>query len=58
MASAESLLEDMRNNPKGVRFEDALKLAKSFFGEARISGSHHIFKTLRLQDTVDWRPPG
>lgn len=45
MASVERLLAGMRNNPKGVRFEDALKVAKSYFGEPRISGSHHIFKT-------------
>ncbi len=45
MASADSLLEEMRNNSKGVRFEDALKVAKKYFGEPRISGSHHIFKT-------------
>ncbi len=32
-------------NPKNVSFKDLLKIAESFFGECRIAGSHHIFKT-------------
>lgn len=32
-------------NPKNVRFEDLLNLCKKYFGEPRITGSHHIFKT-------------
>ncbi len=35
----------MRNNPGGVRFDDALKVATRFFGAPRVKGSHHIFKT-------------
>lgn len=31
-------------NPKNVRFADAVKVATAFFGEPRISSSHHIFK--------------
>lgn len=45
MASAESILDDMRNNPAGIRFEDAVKVAKRFFGEPRVKGSHQVFKT-------------
>jgi len=40
------LLEaEMRNNPADVRFADAVKLAEAYFGAARVSGSHHVFKT-------------
>jgi hypothetical protein len=35
----------MRNNPADVRFSDALKVARNYFGEPRINGSHHIFTT-------------
>jgi hypothetical protein len=37
-------LADMRSNPKSVSFSDALAVAAHFFGESRISGSHHIFQ--------------
>jgi hypothetical protein len=33
------------DNPKNVRFGDLLNLCRRLFGEARIRGSHHIFKT-------------
>ena len=32
----------MRENPKGVRFADARKVATHFFGEPRASGSSHF----------------
>lgn len=32
-------------NPKNVKFSDLLNLCKEHFGEPRICGSHHIFKT-------------
>ena len=32
-------------NPKNVKFKDLLVLCKRYFGEPRIKGSHHIFKT-------------
>lgn len=32
-------------NPKNVKFIDLLNLCKQYFGEPRIKGSHHIFKT-------------
>jgi predicted RNA binding protein YcfA (HicA-like mRNA interferase family) len=35
----------LRDNPKNVRFEDLLNLCRQIFGEPRIRGSHHIFKT-------------
>jgi hypothetical protein len=33
------------NNPNNVTFNKLLALCRSYFGEPRISGSHHIFKT-------------
>jgi hypothetical protein len=40
------LLADMRENPAGVRFPDALAVAAHFFGKPTRSGtSHHVFKT-------------
>lgn len=45
MSQAAKLLEHLRNNPDGVRFADALKVARHHFGEPRINGSHHIFAT-------------
>ena len=30
---------------KQVRFSDLLKICEQFFGNYRVSGSHHIFKT-------------
>ena len=39
------ILRDMRSNPAGVSFADAMRVARHFFGEARNSGSHHVFKT-------------
>ena len=32
-------------NPNNVAFEDLLALCRHHFGEPRIRGSHHIFKT-------------
>ena len=33
------------NNPNNVSFNKLLALCRTYFGEPRISGSHHIFKT-------------
>jgi len=33
------------NNPRNTTFNDLLKLCRSYFGEPRIVGSHHIFRT-------------
>lgn len=37
--------KSLLDNPKNVRFEDLLNLCRQLFGEPRIRGSHHIFKT-------------
>jgi hypothetical protein len=34
------------DNPKNVRFKELLQICIKHFGEPRISGSHHIFKTV------------
>jgi hypothetical protein len=36
---------DIFANPKNVRFVDLLQLCTRHFGEARVRGSHYIFKT-------------
>jgi hypothetical protein len=41
----ENLVAAMRDNPRSVRFSDALKVCAHYFGAARISASHHVFKT-------------
>jgi hypothetical protein len=45
LGKRDRLLAEMVNNPADVRFVEAIKLAESYFGPPRISGSHHIFKT-------------
>jgi hypothetical protein len=43
--ATDELMEEMRENPKNVRFSDACKLADEFFGEPRQQGtSHRIWK--------------
>lgn len=37
--------EELLANPKNVSFKDLLLLCRKYFGEPRIRGSHHIFKT-------------
>ncbi|MBI2337353.1 MAG: toxin HicA [Deltaproteobacteria bacterium] len=37
------VLENLAN-PKNVKFKDLLNICIRYFGEPRISGSHHIFK--------------
>jgi len=46
MADIQSILKQMRENPKGVRFNDLCKVCNSYFGKARQSGSsHRVYKT-------------
>ncbi len=33
------------SNPRNVKFDELLKICNQYFGEPRIKGSHHIFKT-------------
>ena len=39
------LIQRMRRQPNHVRFKDADRVARFFFGPPRIHGSHHVFRT-------------
>ena len=39
------MVKKMLENPKNVKFKDLLNLCIKYFGNPRITGSHHIFKT-------------
>lgn len=46
MASVPKILAAMRRNPVGIRFGDAVKVAKHYFGTPRSDGTnHHVFRT-------------
>lgn len=36
---------DILKNPRNVKFKDLLNICEKHFGQPRIKGSHHIFKT-------------
>jgi hypothetical protein len=36
--------DDILANPKNVKFVDLLQICTKYFGNPRVSGSHHIFK--------------
>ena len=38
------------SNPRNVKFDDLLKICMKHFGNPRIKGSHHIFKTPWIGD--------
>ena len=40
-ATVDEMLAEMRNNPKGVRFADACKVATHYFGQPRQNGTSH-----------------
>lgn len=35
----------LQTQRQAIRFSDLLKICREYFGEPRIKGSHHIFKT-------------
>lgn len=39
------IIEELEKSENRVRFTKLLKICEDFFGNYRISGSHHIFKT-------------
>lgn len=46
MADIQRILEQMRRNPKGIRFRDLCQVCDFYFGEARQTrGSHRVYKT-------------
>ena len=46
MASINNILDKMRRNPKGIRFNEVCRVCEHFFGKPRKSGtSHRVYKT-------------
>lgn len=46
MSTLTDILEEMRNNPVGIRFEDLCRICDHYFGQARHTrGSHRVYKT-------------
>ncbi len=45
MSEIDSIIKQMRSNPRNVRFADLSKVCDYYFGEPRSSGSHRIYKT-------------
>jgi len=46
MAAIEEIINQMKRNPKGIRFNDLEKVCVHFFGEPRQKGtSHKVYKT-------------
>ena len=46
MASIEDILAKMRRNPKGIRFNELVKVCDHFFEKPRKPGtSHRVYKT-------------
>ena len=45
MGSIDDIIQQMQRNPKDVRFADLCKVCDAFFGEPRMKGGHHIYKT-------------
>jgi len=41
----ETGIKDLEDSNKQFRFSQLLKICEQFFGNYRVSGSHHIFKT-------------
>lgn len=45
MARVEKIVEQMRNNPRGVRFVEFAQVCRHYFGEPRrTGGSHWVFR--------------
>lgn len=45
MGLIEELVNQIKGNPQNVRFVVLCKICDYYFGEARIKGGHHIYKT-------------
>lgn len=46
MPSVEAIVEEMRRNPRNIRFAELCKVCEAYFGKPRISGSHHYFRNI------------
>ncbi|MFC1452675.1 toxin HicA [Verrucomicrobiota bacterium] len=46
MARVDDIVEQMRCNPKGIRFGDACRVCDHYFGQPRQKGtSHRVYRT-------------
>ena len=46
MSGIEDIVQEMRKNPKGIRFKDLRQVCDSYFGKPRKSStSHRVYKT-------------
>jgi len=45
MDSTDNIVKQLERNPNNVRFADLCKICEYYFGEARLKGGHHIYKT-------------
>jgi hypothetical protein len=45
MKQLEKLIAAMEKHPTNVRFDDLVRVCDHYFGEPRLNGSHHIYKT-------------
>ena len=46
MSKVEDILAQIKQSPKGIRFQDLCKVCDFYFGEARQTGSsHRVYKT-------------
>ena len=46
MTKTQDIINAMRNNSKGIAYNDLCKVCEHYFGEARQSGSsHRVYKT-------------
>ncbi len=43
--SISEALKKLEGRERNIRFKDLLHICEEFFGEVRINGSHHYFKT-------------
>lgn len=59
MTKKEKLIDRIRNNPKGVRFEDACKLAMLYgFEEKGGKGSHRVFAKKGVKEIINFQNVG
>ena len=45
MDSTDNIVKQLERNPNNVRFADLCKICEYYFGEVRLKGGHHIYKT-------------
>jgi len=46
----EDVVQELEAAPRNTRFDHLVRVCKLYFGDERIKGSHHVFKTPWLGD--------